>query len=234
MDWSQILTFTIMAVVIEVAPGPNFVLICKTVTNAGRASAVANIVGFALAFTLHGALSIFGFSVILLEAPSVFMSVKLAGAAYLLYLGTKAILNSNRSLANAKALQPLASAAPTVDIELIPCSTTINEPSTSSLFAGFRDGFATNLLNPKISLFYLAVFPQFLASDSTSIALSFLLVTIHVAVNAMWFLLVALVLHRLVQSSSDKRVVHLLTLASGVALVGFALSFAVTAMRATA
>jgi len=152
MEWSHLLSFFAIALVIEVSPGPNFLLIAKTVPTAGRTAATANISGFATAFLLHGALSIFGFSIVLSSSESLFFTVKILGAAYLCYLGVQALLEARPRLAK----RPVLSSA-VVDIDLAgPVS---SQPTLiqQSLARGWREGFITNCLNPKISIFYLAV-----------------------------------------------------------------------------
>jgi len=230
MDWSHILTFVVMAIVIEVSPGPNFVLISKTVTSVGRASAMANISGFATAFLLHGTLSIFGVSIILMESPAMFTALKLMGAAYLFYLGAQAVAKSVPSIANPSTLPVAASAVGTVDIELTHWDDLDHQIPKRLIPVGFRDGFVTNCLNPKISLFYLAVFPQFIVAGADRGADSFLLVMIHVVVNALWFFLVALLIERLICHKRHGRAAPLLTLVSGIALIGFAASFVASAL----
>jgi len=217
MDWNHIPTFFLMALVVEVSPGPNFLLIIKTVTTAGRVSAIANITGFSTAFMLHGALSIFGVSVILSSSASLFFTVKLLGAAYLCYLGIQVL----RELAASKRL---LSSTPMYDLPALPPPL-----GSQSLIRGWREGFITNCLNPKISMFYLAVFPQFIGTASYATADSYFLVMIHIFVNAIWFFLVTIFITRLLQAAKSDKLVHFFKIFSGVALIGFGAFFAVSA-----
>src|SRR3546814_648954 len=73
------------------SPGPNCVLIAKTVPTSGRAAGFANVAGFVAGFYLHGSLSIFGISLILLRSAEAFFVVKMLGAAYLCWIGIKAL-----------------------------------------------------------------------------------------------------------------------------------------------
>ena len=65
MDWSNALSFAVVASLLVMSPGPNGVLVAKTVPTSGRAAGFANVAGFVTAFYLHGTLSILGISVVL-------------------------------------------------------------------------------------------------------------------------------------------------------------------------
>ena len=85
------------------SPGPNGVLIAKTVPTSGKLADFANIAGFVAAFYAHGALSIFGISIILIKSSQLFLLLKMLGAAYLCWIGFRALkeawvmpLNSQR------------------------------------------------------------------------------------------------------------------------------------------
>lgn len=79
MAWSDILTFTMVASLLVMSPGPNGVLIAKTVPTSGRAAGFANVAGFVAAFYLHGAMAILGISLILVQSAVAFAVVKYLG-----------------------------------------------------------------------------------------------------------------------------------------------------------
>lgn len=91
MTPAEIVAFATVAALLVVSPGPNGVLIARTVPSAGPGAGWWCIAGFATAFYVHGALSIFGLSVILLNSAWAFTLVKWAGAAYLAWIGIKAL-----------------------------------------------------------------------------------------------------------------------------------------------
>ena len=91
MTIEMVLSFAIVAALLVMSPGPNGVLIAKTVPTSGRLTAFANIGGFVAAFFLHGTLSVLGISVILVHSAEAFFVVKMLGAAYLFWIGLKAI-----------------------------------------------------------------------------------------------------------------------------------------------
>jgi len=91
MPLSDILAFALVAGLLTLTPGPNGLLVARTVPTSGKAAGFATVVGIAGAFYLHGALSILGLSVILLHSTTLFLIFKIAGAAYLCWIGAKAL-----------------------------------------------------------------------------------------------------------------------------------------------
>ena len=94
------LTFISVATLLVISPGPNGVLIAKTVSVFGRNAGFANVWGFVAAFYIHGTLSIFGVSLILVQSAQAFLVFKLLGAAYLIWIGVKAFVDVWKSKQN--------------------------------------------------------------------------------------------------------------------------------------
>ena len=117
-------------------------LIAKTVPLSGKAAGFSNIAGSVATFYLHGSLSILGISVLLTQSAEAFFIVKILGAAYLCWIGMKALWSAWRGHENSDLVESVK--------------------SKSSLSKAFLEGFLTNALNPKVSMFYLAAFPQFI------------------------------------------------------------------------
>src|SRR3546814_859259 len=116
MEPLHVLGFAGVAALLVMSPGPNGVLIAKTVPTSGRAAGFANVAGFFAGFYLHGSLSIFGISLILLRSAEAFFVVKMLGAAYLCWIGIKALRDAWRGIdkvaevAPARRRRPLAKA----------------------------------------------------------------------------------------------------------------------------
>ncbi|TCL00531.1 threonine/homoserine/homoserine lactone efflux protein [Shimia isoporae] len=211
MAWSEILTFSFVAALLVMSPGPNSVLIAKTVPTSGRAAGFANVTGFVAAFYLHGAMSVLGISIILTQSALAFSIVKYLGAAYLCWIGIKALLAAYRGAT------PVADTAPA--------------RRRRTLAKAFTEGFLTNALNPKVSMFYLAAFPQFIALGETTAAASFLLVFIHSMINALWFGAMVLLLDRLRHAAQNTHFQRWLKGVTGVVFLGFGAKLAT--MRVT-
>ena len=159
MDFATLLSFTFIASLLVMSPGPNGVLIAKTVPTSGKAQGFANVVGMGAAFYVHGALSILGISLILVQSAQAFFIVKMLGAAYLCWIGFKSLRDAWRGTTVTQDIQPAR--------------------KRRTLVKAFVEGFLTNALNPKVSMFYLAAFPQFINQTQGALGASFTLVFIH-------------------------------------------------------
>lgn len=206
MELAQILTFTFVAALLVMSPGPNGVLIAKTVPLSGRAAGFGNITGFVAAFYLHGTLSILGISILLVRSAELFFLVKMAGAAYLIWLGAKALREAW------KGGGPVPEIAPS------------RRPRT--LVVAFQEGFLTNAFNPKVAMFYLAAFPQFITPGSGTVSASFLLVTLHALCNVVWFSAMVLLVGRLTHATRSSVFQRWVKSVTGVVLIGFGVKLA--------
>ncbi|ASJ76298.1 LysE family translocator [Granulosicoccus antarcticus] len=227
MDWQQIISFALIAIVIEVSPGPNFALITKSVARGGQAEALSNISGFAIAFLMHGTLSIFGVAALLAASPGLLMTMQIAGALYLLYLGVQSFTIKKLPLS---AVEPVAKNYGLVVKN--DSSKKVVKLSMSAYCKGFTNGLLTNCLNPKISLFYYAVFPQMTAHSQHVVLTSFVLIVVHILANAIWFSVVAIALDRLLETEGSDKYTQMLSRGSGVVLISFSLFFAAGVARA--
>lgn len=180
-------TFLVVAALLVISPGPNGFLIARSVTTSGRPAGFANLLGFVVAFFLHGALSILGISVILVKSVALFSMVKYLGAAYLIWIGINALISAFCQ----------QHAVPRHD------TTTAATTKISTLQNPLLTGFLTNALNPKVSMFYLAAFPQFIPAGETTIGAALLLVMLHVTIAIVWFTALILLLSRVASWSSN-------------------------------
>ena len=204
MSLAELLSFTSVAALLVMSPGPNSVLVTKTVPASGRIAGFANIVGFVAAFYLHGALSILGISLILAQSAHAFFIVKMAGACYLCWIGIKALISACRGDVTPPSETPTA--------------------RPSRLPRAFAEGFVTNVLNPKVSMFYLAVFPQFVphgADGHMAIGSTLALVSIHALLNAIWCGLLVLLLGRVANAARKPGFQRWLKGITGVVFLGF-------------
>ena len=173
MTLDSVFSFILIVTLLVTAPGPNGALILKTVPFQGKRNGMANVLGFLTAFYLHGFFSIFGLSALVMGSTKTFFAVKILGALYLAYLGFKTLWSA------LKYQRPLAK-------RLVK----ISQIRKRLLFA-YSEGLLTNLLNPKVSLFYLAAFPQFVDFTAgltlAKVGNALVLITIHAVINFLWF-----------------------------------------------
>lgn len=206
MTLSTILAFAVMAALLIMSPGPNGVLIAKTVPTSGRAAGFANIAGFAVAFFAHGTFAIFGLSVLVLHSANLFLAVKLAGAAYLIWIGCKALYDAWRG-------------APAKLLDVAPAR------RRRTLLKALGEGFVTNALNPKVAMFYIAAFPQFMPAGASPTS-AYVLVAVHALLNFCWFAPMILLFDRLSKVASSAALRRWLKGVTGAVFVGFGIKLA--------
>ncbi len=214
---SEILTFSVVALLLVMSPGPNGVLILKTASSLGRSASFANIAGLFVATFCHGALSIFGLSALLLQSAELFTLVKIIGALYLFYIGAKAIYNSYKksetvNLAETDGL--IAESPQSTDVKKA-------KSGVTGILGSFSEGFLTQLLNPKVSMFYLAAFPQFVSFDAASYAIAFSLVAIHACLIVTWFVGVTMAIDQIKQRGKHSNIGRWVQRLSGSVMIYF-------------
>lgn len=207
MEIYNAVNFAVFAAFLVMSPGPNGVLIAKTVPISGRAAGFANVGGFVGAFYLHGALSIFGISIILVQSAEAFFFVKILGATYLCWIGVKAIYEARQT-------------------EQPPAPVKSGVSRRKGMTTAIGEGFLTNALNPKVSMFYLAAFPQFIPTGAGAIESAFFLVVIHSAINAIWFSMMVMLLARFSVATGSKKFRKWLKRITGIVFIGFGVKLA--------
>jgi threonine/homoserine/homoserine lactone efflux protein len=160
--------FVLTGVLLNLTPGQDTFFILGRSVAEGTRSGVASALGIAVGSLVHTAMAALGLSAILATSASAFTVVKLLGAAYLVYLGVQMVRSAN-------VLEP-----PTTRV------------GSAGVLGSFRDGIVTNVLNPKVALFFLALMPQFIAPDSeTKVAAFIVLGLTFVTTGTVWCLVLA-------------------------------------------
>ncbi|NVK55314.1 MAG: LysE family translocator [Alteromonadaceae bacterium] len=202
MDLNNIILFVSVATLLVISPGPNGFLIAKTVPLSGHRAGLANVAGFVAAFYVHGTLSIFGISILLVQSANAFLILKMLGAAYLIWLGIKALRNAISQSKVANHCEPVLQQMPV------------------SIKVAFFEGFLTNTLNPKVSIFYLAAFPQFMPAGGNALS-AYSLVTAHSLVNVVWFSAMVFTLTKVKSATSHPKFKVWLNSVTGIVFIGF-------------
>jgi len=182
------LLFVAAGVLLNLTPGQDTMFIIGRSLSGGQCSGVAAAFGIAVGSIGHTVAAALGLSVILATSAAAFAVVKFAGAAYLLYLGARLLLSKHAAAVPAAA--PAAASA-------APPSAAPRAPSPGPR-AAFGQGILTNLLNPKVALFFLAFLPQFIDSTSPTRTLAFLLLgATFITTGLAWCLVLAVAAGRL-------------------------------------
>ena len=135
------LLFLATSIAITMAPGPDNLQVLARGISQGRAAGLVAALGFAAGITFHTTLAALGVAALLRSSPVAFEVIKLAGAAYLVWIGIKALRSQGLATAHERAPQPLK--------------------------AVFRQSVLGNLLNPKVTLFFVVFLPQFVQPHGT-------------------------------------------------------------------
>lgn len=150
-DFATLALFAAAALALCATPGPDMLLIASRSISQGRASGFATLAGIQVGTYCHALAAALGLSQLFLVVPLAYDIVRYAGAAYLLYLAWQAFRSSG-------VIPTPAASAQRYPIGVV-----------------FRQGLLTNLLNPKMALFVLALFPQFVDPNAGSVAVQILL-----------------------------------------------------------
>ncbi|ROP40855.1 LysE family translocator [Saccharothrix texasensis] len=203
MSTGALLAFTVAAVLLTITPGLDTMMLLRMVLGGGRRAGVVGGFGTTLGCLVWGAASIAGLTALLVASQLAYDVVRYAGAAYLLWLGGSALWKSTRGAVERPA-----------DVLVI-------TPAQA-----LRTGFTTNLLNPKIGVFYLSLLPQFLPSDQASAGWGALLVGVHVTIGQVWQLVVVWLAGRAVVVLAKPAVRRWTERLTASVLVGFGLKMA--------
>jgi len=202
LNTEMILGFMLIAFLGAMIPGPNGLLIASKTIMHGAKGGFVTLAGTLFAFYVHGLFLIIGLSALLLSSSVAFTLVKWLGVVYLLYLGFSSIIQAIKMK------------------HFTPINEIVHSENPASNFNLISLGFVTNVLNPKVSLFYLAVFPQFLGNASDILSTTLLLVTLQVLVVGSWFSFVV-VLSCNFSYSNNIHVVKITKAAVGSLLIWF-------------
>ncbi len=208
MPIDQLLLFIAAGVLLNLTPGPDVLLIVSNALRSGARAGVMAALGICAGCFIHIIAAAVGVSALIAASATAFTVLKWIGAAYLLYIGVRALLSRSPTrldLPQADA-QPVA-----VDLRRV-----------------FWQGFATNALNPKVALFFLAFLPQFIGPQVQDKTTAFLLLGLLFDFNALWVcigwaLAAAWLARRL---GAVQRSLHWLDRVAGVMFIGFGLKLA--------
>ncbi|MFD2092421.1 LysE family translocator [Blastococcus deserti] len=203
---SAVATFAVVAAVLTLTPGLDTALVLRAVLTRGRREALATAAGIVAGLLVWGAAAAVGVSALLTASRFAFDVLRYAGAVYLMAYGVRLVVAALRR-------RP----AP-------------GDPAPAVPGAGWRAaraGLFTNLLNPKVGAFYVALLPQFVPAGSDPLLVGLLLAAVHGALSTVWFLVLTFVagaLGRWLRRPATVRAIDGLT---GATLVGFGVRLAV-------
>jgi threonine/homoserine/homoserine lactone efflux protein len=161
-------TFLFAGILLNLTPGNDTIFILTKSIGQGKKAGIVSALGIGTGNIVHTTIAALGLSLVIVKSPLLFNIIKYAGAAYLLYVGIKMLMERSQ------------------------LTTDSSKNNESDYLAIYKDGIVTNVLNPKVSLFFLAFLPQFINPSATNTVLPFLLLGFtFVATGTIWCLTLA-------------------------------------------
>jgi RhtB (resistance to homoserine/threonine) family protein len=208
---AQTLAFIGVAALLTITPGADTMLVMRSVIARGQQAGLLTTLGICMGLFVHATLSALGLSFILVQSATVYEIVKFAGACYLIFLGVQSIRQALRrepaDTTPDAAAQQAAPAAPTWR-------------------RSFLEGMLSNVLNPKVAVFYLAFLPQFISPGDPVLARSVLLAAIHFVMGIAWLSVLVFFLGKIGSFLNRPAVRRKLEATTGMILIGFGVGLA--------
>jgi RhtB (resistance to homoserine/threonine) family protein len=202
---AQFLTIALVHLLAVVSPGPDFAMVTRNSIIYSRKVGIYTSIGIAVGIMVHVAYCLLGIGLVISQSIILFNIVKFIGAGYLLYIGYKSL--------RAKPAQSVEASSETVQKDCI------------GLWAAFKIGFLTNALNPKATLFFLALFTQIIDPATPKIIqLAYGIETM--IITFVWFALVSLFFSNLFIRRKIGKVQHYVERVTGAVLIALGIKVA--------
>lgn len=220
----QLLLFIAAGWLLNLTPGPDVLYIVSNALRRGTGAGVVATLGISAGCLVHVAAAAVGVGALLATSAMAFTVLKAVGAAYLLWMGVRMLLS------RAPSGDGGATALSSVPTDAVAVAVAVSSSPSPSLARIFLGGFWTNVLNPKVVIFFLAFVPQFIAPGTANKPLAFVLLGVlfsvnAIPVNALWALAASWIGRR---AGAFQRAMHWLDRAAGVMFIGFGLKLAFT------
>ncbi|KFM98517.1 LysE family translocator [Bacillus clarus] len=200
------LLFIIMSICLIILPGPDTAMATKNTLVSGKIGGVKTVFGTCIALLIHTLAAVIGLSALIVKSAFLFSIFKYVGAIYLIYLGIKA-LSALRNKGNMDTTETFIEHK--------------NEHTSC-----FRQGFLTNLLNPKVAVFFLTFLPQFLNPDHNTLIQLLIMGLTYLVLTVIWFAFYIFLIDKIsvfMKKPATQKYIQGLT---GIVLIGFGIKLA--------
>ncbi|WP_200890728.1 LysE family translocator [Pedobacter lusitanus] len=203
-------TFLLASILLNLTPGNDTIFILSKSMGQGKMAGIVSALGIGTGSIIHTVLAAFGLSVIIARSLLLFNIIKYAGAVYILYIGYKMLTNQTELNTD------LAEENKAADYKKI-----------------FRDAIITNVLNPKVALFFIAFLPQFIEKSSKDTVLPFLTLGLtFITTGTIWCLILAFFSYTILKRlKGNKKVSNYINKICGLTLIGLGIKVALTDNR---
>ena len=212
--WANVGSFAIVAGLLTIIPGLDTALVLRSAVTDGPRHGFATALGISTGALIWGAGAAAGVSALLAASTLAYTVVRIAGAAYMVWLGAGFLRRALR-----RQRPQTHTRVPAADSTQTPAAGEATTPH--SPWRSWRRGLLTNLLNPKIGAFYVAVLPQFIPPDSPHVLVGVLLAVVHDLEGMLWFTALIVSAGRLRHVLQRPRPKRALEATTGTALVAF-------------
>jgi len=225
---TALVTFTLAATLIVLLPGPDTLVVLRNLMRHGRRRAGLTVAGVLCGLAVWVCAASLGLSALLRASHDAYSVLRLAGAAYLVWLGVQSLRSKRPALGTTAELTGAElTDSELTDSELTDSELTVGGPRRGGLLGtGFGAGLATDLLNPKVGVFFVTFLPAFVPHGKPVAATSLLFGTIFIVLTAAYFALLLALAGRIVSWMRDPWLQRRLDRATGLVLVGFGLRLA--------
>ncbi|WP_151770949.1 LysE family translocator [Streptomyces abyssomicinicus] len=219
--------FTLMVGLLTLTPGLDTALVLRTAAVGHRRRALGVIFGIQTGTLVWGVLTSLGVTALLTASHLTYDVLRWAGAAYLVWMGCRMLWSARRRPGGTEGEEAGTEAGTGAGAgEAAAAGAGAGTDAGDTLLGGWRQGLATNLLNPKVGAFYVALLPQFIPPDAPHLAAGVLLSGIHVLLGSAWacvlIALAQMLRHRLQRPSVRRR----LDRVTGTVIAGFGVRLA--------
>ncbi|OLT45295.1 lysine transporter LysE [Saccharomonospora sp. CUA-673] len=204
MTWSSYSSYLVLTILVVIAPGPDTLVTLRNAFSGGFRGGLVATTGIAIGNLFQGSLVALGLGALIVQSQPVFTTIRWAGVLYLCYLGIQSLRSAWRG-----------------DYAAMDA-----EGAAASGFRRFREGFLSNVTNPKVLALYLSVLPQFLDPVRSTTFDALLLAYTVAVLGALWLVLLLVFVHRVRAWLRRRRVRRALDIATGGTLIGFGVSLA--------
>jgi threonine/homoserine/homoserine lactone efflux protein len=226
---SDVASFAVVAGLLTITPGLDTALVVRTAVTQGRRQGFAVASGIETGVLVWGVAAAVGISALLVASRLAYDTVRALGAAYLIWLGATMLWRTwrRRDAVRRDAVQRDTVQRDTVPRGAAGSRLVAPSPQESAPRSWFR-GVTTNLLNPKIGAFYLAMLPQFIPAHASHLLMGLLLAGIHDAEGVIWFTALIFSAHLARRFLASDRAHKVMDRITGTVLIGFGLKLALS------
>jgi RhtB (resistance to homoserine/threonine) family protein len=212
LDTDQLLAFLVVSTILLITPGLDMALVTQHALRYDRRTAITTSIGINCGVMIWAVATAIGIASVLRTSAHIFTAIKLLGAAYLVFLGAQALWASWRGEQNGRL--SFSVAADQVSGTTLPT------------WSAFRRGVLSNLLNPKIAVFFTSLIPQFVDPSGSALKQSLLMGGIYVVQSVLWLFVFALIASKAATVLRRPRVKTTLERVTAGVLIAFGLRLA--------